>query len=232
MKKVIVILLGLALTIPAFTQEKSSADSSSSHYKQHTLFCHTALPHLPFGYFLGLSGSYTKFGNKDVFMPGISMGIILSHHWTIGMQANGIGNSRDLTYANVHYNETDSSWHSGKLGGGYGGALFEYTLFPKSVVHLSFPIIIGGGYMFYYKEDGHQHDNDKHHNNSWHMTTYSNDYFFTVEPGIRMEINLAQMLRLGIKVSYRYSPDFKLPNVSSDLLNQFNAGIDLRIGKF
>jgi len=232
MKRLIIILSVLALTTTAFTQEKPAADSSSSHYKQHTLFCHTALPQLPFGYFLGLSGSYTKFGNKDVFMPGISMGIILSHHWTIGMQANGIGNSRDLKYPNVHYNETDSAWHTGQLGGGYGGALFEYTLFPESVVHVSFPLIIGGGYMFYYKEDHHSDHHNSNHDKNWHMTTYSHDYFFTVEPGIRMEINLARMLRLGIKVSYRYSPDFKLPNVSSGLLNQFNAGIDLRIGKF
>ena len=197
-----------------------------------TLFCHHTSVCLPGGYFLDLSGSYSKFGHKDVFMPGISMGVILNHHWTIGMQANGIGNSRNLSYTNVHFNETDSTWQNGKLGGGYGGVLFEYTLFPKSVVHVSFPLIIGGGYMFYYKEDHQTDHHHSNHNNNWHMTTYSHDYFFTVEPGIRIEINLAKMLRMGIKVSYRYSPDFKLPTVSTDLINQFTAGIDLRIGKF
>ena len=231
MKKVIILLLGLALTIPAYTQEKSPTDSSS-HYRLNTLFSHHPSCKLPGGYFLELSGAYTKFGNKDVFLPGISMGVILNHHWTIGMKATGIGNSRNLKYPDIYYNETDSAWHNGQLGGGWGGALFEYILFPKSVVHVSFPLVIGGGYMFYYKEDPQQHDHNYHHNNSWHMTTYSHDYFFVVEPGVRMEINLAQMLRIGIKVSYRYSPDFKLPNLSSDLINQFTAGVDLRIGKF
>lgn len=231
MKKFIIILLGLALTIPAFTQKRSSSDTSSN-YRLNTVFTHPPQCHLPGGYYIGLSGSYTQFGDKDVFMPGMSMGVILNHHWTIGMQATGIGNSGNLVYPNVYYNETDSVWHNGKLGGGYGGALFEYILFPKSKVHVSFPVVIGGGYMFYYTDNGHHHDQNMYHTNSYHMTTHSSDYFFVVEPGIRMEINLAQFLRLGLKVSYRYSPDFKMPNLSTDLLNQFNAGIDLRIGKF
>ena len=48
---------------------------------------------VPVGYFIELNGGYTMFGSKSVFLPGMSFGIILNHHWKIGITDDFIGNS-------------------------------------------------------------------------------------------------------------------------------------------
>jgi hypothetical protein len=40
------------------------------------------------------------------------------------------------------------------------------------------------------------------------------------------------MFRMGITLSYRYSPNFSLQGISKYELNQFNAKLSFRIGKF
>ena len=47
-----------------------------------------------------------------------------------------------------------------------------------------------------------------------------------------MEVNVTNMFRMGLGVSYRYAPDLDLKHVSDNLINQFNATLSLRFGKF
>jgi hypothetical protein len=236
MKKILGLLLGIALSFPAFSLESDTTkQKSANEYHLKTVFgnhghhCNIAL-----GYFLELNGGYTQFGAKNVFLTGIQMGLILNHHWTFGLAGSFIGNSRNLFYEDIYYSEKDFQIHGAYLGGGYGGVLFEYTLLPRSVVHISFPLIVGGGYM-YYQEGNFHHDslfNSHNHHNNFHSNVISGDYFFVIEPGVKVEFNIFRKLRLGLGVSYRYTPDLKLENNPSDLINQFTGRLTLRFGKF
>jgi hypothetical protein len=58
------------------------------------------------------------------------------------------------------------------------------------------------------------------------------DGFFVVEPGVRIECNVVKSLRIGLGISYRYTPYLKLLNTSPGLINQFTAKLSLRFGKF
>ena len=60
----------------------------------------------------------------------------------------------------------------------------------------------------------------------------SGDHFFVIEPGVKVECNVIKALRIGIGISYRYTPDLDLKYTSSDLINQFTAKLSLRFGKF
>jgi hypothetical protein len=227
MKTKILIIACLILSVTAFSQPKKNADSS--HMK--TVFgnCSGHFD-LPFGYFIEANAAYTKFGHKDVFLPGISMGIILNHHWTLGGSMSMVGNS--LNYHHV-YTDSVTGNTSARLSGGYGGMLLEYTLLPNSVVHVRFPLIIGGGYMQYTEgSSGGWENHSFSHNMHQHAHVIGHDQFFVIEPGVTAEFNLIKHLRLGIGVSYRYSPNFDLINTSTGLLNQFNAKLSLRFGKF
>ncbi|MCX6282961.1 MAG: hypothetical protein NTW31_01800 [Bacteroidetes bacterium] len=230
MKIKLLVLIFLAFSLAAFSQgHKASSDSAS--YKINTVFgTHKGTSKIPLGYFLEFNAGYTRFGHKNVFLPGISMGLILNHNWSVGVTGSFIGNPQGLHYHHVHYDSTGQTSNSANLRGGFGGALIEYTLFPKSRLHVSFPLMIGGGYLYW-----NQVSSDYHSQNL--LGSYSNHsgsgaVFFVIEPGVRMEVNLAKMFRLGLGISYRYAPDLDLKHASENLINQFTAKLSLRFGKF
>ncbi|MFZ4523387.1 MAG: hypothetical protein ACOYNC_16905 [Bacteroidales bacterium] len=231
MKNVTIMIAFLFSTVALFAQDSPSKKESSGDFEMKTIFGneHGHLK-IPIGYFVELNAGYTQFGDKSVFLPGISTGMILNHHWTIGLAGSFIGNSRNLHYPDVYFDSAVGSMAAANLAGGYGGLLLEYTLFPTSAVHLSFPVMIGGGYMFYGQP--HQHNSSTYPNNDWNGGEISHDHFFVVEPGVKVEMNVIKKMRIGVGVSYRYSPDFKLPNTSTELINQFTAKLSLRFGKF
>jgi hypothetical protein len=237
MKKLLFLLLGIAMAYPVFAQDLSNTEkkSSSDDYKIKTVFAkHKGDHKIPLGYFFELNAGYTKFGTKDVFLPGINMGVVIDHNWTLGLSGTFVGNPYHLRYPDIYYNEAEAQMRGANLYGGYGGFLFEYTLNPRSAVHVAFPLMIGAGY-FSYMDHPYNSDSLTNHNyNNHYWNDHRIDYSvcFVVEPGVRVEFNLVKILRLGVGISYRYSPDFKLVNTSEALINQFNAKISLRLGKF
>ncbi|MEI6899737.1 MAG: hypothetical protein WCL00_07665 [Bacteroidota bacterium] len=232
MKKILFLFAFVILTFSLFSQtEDKSAGKSSDDQQINTLFGkgHCKIK-IPVGYFIELNAAYTRFGSDDVFLPGMSAGIILNHHWTIGMTGQMVVNSGYLSYPGYYYNVTDQMWESAYLHGGYGGGLLEYTLMPNSIVHVSFPLMIGGGYMGYY--DSNSNNWNTNNGKPMHHSAITENYFFVVEPGVRAEFNIIKHLRLGVGVSYRYVPNFNLEKQPTSYLNQFTGKLSLRFGKF
>ena len=91
------------------------------------------------GWFIGIDPGFTQFNKRDVWLGGLSTGMIINHNFTIGLSGCGWTNRDGMLYENV----TDTT--GAYLEGGYGGLLLEYTLFPKSLVHITFPVMIGAG---------------------------------------------------------------------------------------
>ena len=232
MKTKLIMLISMIISLSAFAQgHKTVSDSSSSEFRINTVFgCNHGHPRIPLGYFFELNGGYTRFSDKNVFLPGISMGIILDHHWSIGMAGSFIGNPHGLHFHNVYYDSAGNEEKGAHLMGAYGGLLLEYTLLPQSRVHVSFPLLIGMGYMYWYNSDYEGSSGTFPFNHTSH--NISSDNFFVIEPGVKLEFNLAKILRLGLAVSYRYTPDLDLQSVSPYLINQFTARLSLRLGKF
>jgi hypothetical protein len=232
MKKLIFLLLALAMVTPVLSQEDLSIEKKSSDDQQmKTLFGNKGPKHnIPLGYFIELNAGYTQFDSKDVFLPGLNFGMILNHNWSIGLSGSFIGNTNYLYFPDVYYDTYSKQWSEARLGGGYGGLLLEYTLLPRSVVHVSFPLIIGGGYLAYYNDDLNYTSGYPY--NHYDHQAVDDDGFFVIEPGIKAEFNIIKKLRMGIGVSYRYSPDVDLSNTPSNLINQFTGKLSLRFGKF
>lgn len=180
------------------------------------------------GYFIGPDLAYTQFsGTKNVFLLGASLGVTFNHWISVGLSGYGIINSGNLEYKDLVYDDIEKKWQSANLYGGYGGVLLEFRVIPRSPVHVSFPILIGGGGMtFMYRPDYvDQYDWGGYQTVDW-------DAFFVVQPGVRVEFNIVKFFRIGLGVSYRYTPDLDLVNTSGNLINQFNANLSLRFGKF
>jgi hypothetical protein len=101
---------------------------------------------------------------------------------------------------------------------------------PTFPVHVNFPILIGGGGLVY--NTWNIWNDDHNDGDSWDGYTIDWDAFFVVEPGVMVELNLVKFMRLDVGVSYRYTPDLDLVNTPGSLINNFNANVSLKFGKF
>ena len=229
MKNLSLFALGLIFSVSVFSQVEQKEEKKSGDEQINTLFKKgTHHRKINIGYFVEVNAGYTQFGKKEVFLPGMTAGVILNHHWSFGFSGSFVGNSHNLYYPDFYYNSSQYQWKGVYLHGGFCGFSAEYTLLPRSIFHVSFPLFVGGGYLGYYDYNDLSWSNVQH----WKTTVISSNSFFVVEPGIKAEFNLIKHLRLGVGISYRYSPNLKLDQTASDYINQFTGKLSLRFGKF
>jgi hypothetical protein len=176
------------------------------------------------GWFIGLDNGYTQFDKRDVWMGGLNFGMIVNHNFAIGLSGQGWTNRNGMYYSGV----TDTA--GAYLEGGYGGLHLEYTLFPKSLVHVTFPVIIGAGGATYVTDEKYPEFDENEYDYCY--KTLDTDPFFVIEPGVRAEINILKFMRLNAGVSYRYTSGLDLINTPDNLMNNFTASIGLKFGKF
>lgn len=163
--------------------------------------------------------SYSKIGGYDALVTGGRGAFIFDHVLAIGLGGYGFVNNLDYD----HYNNNRNL----SLAGGYGGLLIEPIIAGKSPVHLSIPILIGGGgvalvdmYSWDYwgqPQPGYEYDYDT---------------YFMIEPAVELEFNMARFFRLAAAVSYRYTSDIQLHQTEKDALRGFNYGLTFKFGKF
>ena len=217
-----------------FAQGTQTTAVSADTNQFHTIFHKGDGTHkIPLGYFIELNGGYSHLGHGSAFLPGMSMGIILDHHWTIGMTSSLMASSHGSYH---HHGDNDSiadEHHNGiSTVGGYGGLLLEYTLFSQSRVHVSFPLIIGGGYITDVQQIKSDSTSSSSHHHWSHYNFSHGEGFFVLEPGVKLELNVIKNLRVGLGVSYRYSPEKDHRITSPEVLDQFTVRLGLRFGKF
>ena len=215
-----------------FAQNKQATRSVSDTNVFHTLFHKGDGTHkIPLAYFIEMNGAYSHIGHQSVFIPGMSMGIILDRHWTVGVTGNFIASSHEYHHHADNDSISPEKHDNSSTIGGYGGLLLEYTLFPQSKFHVSFPLTIGGGYLV---RAQHLNSGDSaYSNNSWSHYHFSHgDGFFVLEPGVKLEMNVIKNLRVGLGISYRYSPNMDHNNNSPEVIDQFTVRLGFRLGKF
>lgn len=221
MKKVLFIYLALVacLTIQAQIETKPEPTGKNSDELQ-TLFTKSSQT----GWWISGDLAWTKFDRKDVFLGGMSGGIIINHSFSIGLAGYGIMNSQNLKYSGI--NDTADLY----LFGGYGGLKLEYRINPLKTVNITFPLLIGGGGLSYSTWGMDNMYGNYHHDNS--DSSFASDGFFVIEPGVVVGVNLLKFMRLDTGVSYRFASGIELPKTTGNFMNSFNASISLKFGRF
>jgi hypothetical protein len=171
-----------------------------------------------------ISVGWTQIDNKDVMTLGGRAGWVIDHHITLGVAGKAFMNS---VYVDGYW-PTDEGFQEGYyLVGGYGGFLIEPIIAPNSPVHVSFPIIIGGGGLALNENTWHDYD--------WEYDYYEPfdwDSYFVFEPGVEVEFNLIKFCRLGVGASYRLTSNMHMKYVPKDMMNGFSAALTFKFGKF
>jgi len=144
-------------------------------------------------------------------------GWILDHWFAFGVSGTGFVNNigkLDYYYTNDLRNEVF-------LAGGYGGFFIEPILAPMKPIHVSFPIVIGGGALARFNEYDYNYSYG-----------FSEDLFFVVEPGVELEINFTKWMRIAAFATYRYTSDINIENVSKGALRNYSTGLTVKVGLF
>ena len=221
MKTVLILLLTLitSVTILAQSETKTVTKRNGSDEIQ-TVFEKAG----PIGWWVSADLAWTKFDRRDVFLGGMSGGIIINHSFAIGLAGYGIMNSQNLKYSGI--NDTADVY----LYGGYGGLRIEYRINPLKMVNVAFPLLIGGGGLTYSTWGMDNMFGNNHHDNS--DFSYAWDSFFVIEPGVVIGVNILKFMRMDAGISYRFASGSDLPKTSSNLMNNFNASLSLKFGRF
>jgi len=170
------------------------------------------------GFYGAFSIGYTEIGDRHAVVFGGRFEWLMGHSLGIGFGGSGFLNES-------HFEPSLNT--DVFLTGGYGGLYLEPVLFPNYPVHLSFPILLGGGGISYVTKDWDV---------SYNMIEDS-EAFLIAEPAAELELNLTRNFRLAIGASYRFTTPFDVgmsPStvVSTSALRGFNYMMTFKFGKF
>ncbi len=167
------------------------------------------------GVYMGISTYYGEIDGKDTYLGGVKIAYVANRQFEVG-------------FAGVFlYSEQDNPMTLNEdLIGGYGGLHLEPILFSKSVVNLSFPMLIGAGGVGYLGNDfddtidsGDIDDDDV-------------DAVFVFEPGMNVLFNISRYLQLEAGIRYRFSSKLDLDFNTLDRINGFSGGVGIKVGVF
>jgi len=172
------------------------------------------------GFYFGFNSTYSQIEGRNTYGFGGTLAIIANHGLAIGLSGTG--------FFSDPYETIPGSNRSYGYTGGYGGLLIKPILFPRYPVHVSFPILLGGGAIgrsvllnYYYPYDYTE----------FYVENFES--FMIAEPGIEIEFNIARWMRLGLGATYRFTTTFSEPSTfNSNPLNGFTGGLSLEFGKF
>ena len=214
MKRIVILMLLVLVVSLAKAQ-----DSSYENDQIRTVFSRNKSN----GGYGAFTVGYSNIGGHDGLVTGGRGAFIFDHALAIGLGGYGFVNNLDYDY----YHGSGSTNRELSLAGGYGGILIEPILAGKSPVHLSFPVLIGGGGVALVDMYGWEY---------WGQPSpgyeYDYDAFFVIEPGVELEFNLARFFRLAAVVSYRHTSEIQLAQTDADALRGFNYGLTFKFGKF
>jgi hypothetical protein len=161
----------------------------------------------------------SSFKNTSILMMGIRGAWVVNRSFGLGIDLNGL-----LPVSK--YDDVDPAGLSDAiLLGGYGGLLLEPVVWSKKLVHVTFPLSIGAGWLGYVEDW-----EDEYYYGGGDLM--DNDVFWYIEPGINAEVNITNYFRIDVGISKRFTQDLSLYNTPSDAFDKLNYSLTLKFGGF
>lgn len=224
MKKIKNIILALALLIiglPAIAQEEIEKDNEKPKkerkHKKGEIKTLSRNGHSG-GY--GAIGFKTgEFANEHLVLGTVKGGWIINRVLAIGVDMNGI-------VPTSKYDGITGTADQAILIGGFGGMFIEPIVFSNQIVHVTFPVTGGAGWL------GYNRDWERNTNNDYESNLIDDDVFWYVEPGAALEINVAKNFRINLGMSKRFTEDLELLNTDLVDFEGYNYFFTFKFGKF
>jgi hypothetical protein len=143
-------------------------------------------------------------------MFGVRGALRLDRRFGIGFAANGFETLRDGDRQ--------------RLGGGYGGALFEYVLHSNRFAHAMFDTTVGGGAWCPRTPD---YDDEHAYDDCDDPKS-----FFALEPTVNLEINVTHFMRFAVGGGYRVAHASERDGIGTEELSGFVGRAAVQFGRF
>lgn len=208
------------LAIVSFAFIPSSAQSQDNDEEIKTLFKRDPIR---------ASGGYGAISNKLTTLDGhfanmVEMygGWYVNHRFLIGASASATTNNIPVPAAEVALPGTDLSYEYGQVG-----LMTEYVLGSNRTFHVVFNMTTGAGFTVQY---------DRYHyqelSRQYRDMALDENWFFVVEPGVQVEMNVFKWMRFSPGYSYRSVYGSKANGLSDKDLSGSSLNFTLKFGKF
>lgn len=164
----------------------------------------------------------TEFRDEALVLAGFRGGWIINRTLGIGVEGHGI-------IPTAKYDDIVAYDNAIALGG-YGGMFLELIFFSNQVVHVTFPVSGGAGWLGLHEDWENDDPTVVQPNTSDDLI--DDDVFWYVEPGGNIEVNVSRNFRLAFGVSKRFTQDLNLINTMSRDFENLNYYLTLKIGSF
>lgn len=172
------------------------------------------------GGFGALSFKTSDFRDEAMVMAGIRGGWIINRTLALGAEGYGI-------IPTAKYGDFTDPADDVTLLGGYGGLFLELIFFSNQVIHVTFPMSGGAGWLGYELSD-----RDRFAVGEPTDGLLDHDVFWYLEPGANIELNVARNFRLAFGISKRFTQDLELIETRSKEMENLNYYLTLKIGRF
>lgn len=170
-----------------------------------------------------LTNKFTYINGEFANLCGVYGGVYLNHKFMVGISAAAVTNDIPVPQEYSAVPGLRMSYEYGQVG-----MINEYVIGSNKAVHLVFDLFTGAGFTFQYNrnewDDYDYDDHDEH--------IHKDDWFFVIEPGVQLEVNVTKWMRFSPGVSYRFAQGSSAPGLTDSDLRNISYNATLKFGKF
>jgi len=207
--RIVLSMMGMLLSFGAWAQTDST--NASDGWEQKSIF-KSGNGKTTHGFYGGIITRYGQVSGNGSALLGAKGAWIINHKLGIGISGNSIMN-RTKTSANGNV--------FAGYAGGNGGIMIEPIIFADKAVHITLPVVFGGGFIGSYTYFG---------NDLWDTGKYV--AFGLIEPGIEVELNVIKWFRVSFGAYYAFRSEVDSYKMDTDIMSPLSLGATFKFGKF
>ena len=177
------------------------------------------------------SGGYGAVSNKFTSLNGEFANMVeLYGGWFIN-QKFLIGGGFAGTTNYIAVPQEFSTLPGARMSYQYGqvGLVTDYIIASNKAIHVGFHVMTGAGFTLQYYRPSSWNDWDDYHYDDY---DHDEDWFFVIEPGVQVEMNVLKWMRFSPGVSYRFTDGSNSKGLSDNDLSGMAVNLTLKFGRF
>ena len=179
----------------------------------------------PSGGYAALSNKFTTINGQYANLAEVYGGWFIKKRFLLGLGAAASTNNLQVPLEFSTEPLKKMSWQYGQVG-----LMTEYVFGSNRVVHVNLTLFSGGGFTVQYErtdlndwDDPGFDDDDINHDEN---------FFYVLEPGAQLELNVFKWMRLSPGISYRKTFGSDGIGLGDSELTDWSYNITLKFGKF
>lgn len=177
----------------------------------------------PSGGYGAISNKFTSINGEYANLVEVYGGWFIKRKFLLGLGASALTNDIRVPDEYSAFPLQKLSWQYGQFG-----LMTEYVFWSNRIVHANLTMFSGAGFTLQYQ----RHTNEGYHDWDYENDVHDESFFYVMEPGAQLEINLFRWLRLSPGVSYRKTFGADGVGIGDKALSDWSYNITLKAGKF